>query len=57
MPVQNDEIPPEPLVRRSWQERLIIPVLITGGILTCAWILALMGMVWRIVGAVAGTPN
>lgn len=57
MPMRDDQLSAPNPVRRSWQERLIFPILIAGGVLTLTWIVALIGMVWRIVGAVAGTSD
>lgn len=44
-----------PQIRRSWRERMVLPMLITGGLLTMVWIVILTALALQIIGAVAGT--
>ncbi|MCJ2053974.1 hypothetical protein [Methylobacterium sp. J-070] len=55
MTVQDDGIQNEPRIRRSWRERLILPMLVTGGLLTLTWIIALIAVALQMISAVAGT--
>ena len=57
MTVKEEAYTCDKKVSRPWHEWLIVPVLIAGGLLTLLWILALMGLAWRIVSAVMRLPG
>lgn len=44
----------ETRIKLRWRERLILPMLIIGGLLTVSWIVVLIGLAWQIAAAAAG---
>lgn len=52
---QNNKTKILPQIRRSWRERMVLTMLITGGLLTMVWIVILTALALQIIGAVAGT--
>ena len=44
----------ETRIKLRWRERLILPMLIIGGLLTVSWIVVLIGLAWQISAAAAG---
>jgi hypothetical protein len=52
---QDDKTKVLPQIRRSWRERMVLSMLITGGLLTMVWIVILTALAVQIIGAVAGT--
>ena len=54
MTYHDTRIIEEPQVKRRWQERLALPLLIAGGILTIFWIAALVGLAWQIASSIPG---
>lgn len=57
MTVQDNSSQADPQVRRSWREHLVLPMLVTGGLLTLAWIVVLIAVAMQIISAVAGTGS
>ncbi|WP_244046545.1 hypothetical protein [Methylobacterium sp. J-030] len=55
MTVQDTNSRTEPRIKRCWRQHLVLPMLLTGGLLTLAWIAVLIAIVLQIIGAVAGT--
>lgn len=55
MTVQDNNSQAEAQIRRSWREHLVLPMLVTGGLLTLAWIVVLIAVAMQIISVVAGT--
>jgi len=55
MTVQDNNSQADPQIRRSWREHLVLPMLITGGLLTLVWIVVLIAVAMQIISAIAGT--
>ena len=54
MTAQNDVTFVETPTKSGWRQRLVLPMLIVGGLLTVTWIAVLIGLAWQIASAVAG---
>jgi hypothetical protein len=53
MTIQDDQNQDQPRIRRSWQERLVVPALVAGVLLTLSWIVVLAAAALQIVSAIA----
>lgn len=55
MTIQDNQKQDRQRSRRPWQDRLVVPALVAGVLLTLSWVVVLAAAALQIVSAIAGT--
>ena len=41
-------------IEHSWRDRLAVPIMVAGAVMTLLWVVALLAAVWQVASALAG---